>query len=76
MNDPNAAAINTPKILSQVEHLKRLRAAPGKTLPMGWADGEVPPTAANAMSKAGLARIEVVEKNLLTGKTTYRVVAI
>ena len=70
MNDPNAAAINTPKINTQLDHLKRLRAAPDKTLPMGWEPGQVPPPAANAMVAAGLARIEPA------AETAYRVVAV
>lgn len=54
----NTDSINAPKIARQVDELKRLRAAPAKTLPMGWADGDVSPVTANALSKAGLARID------------------
>lgn len=61
MLDCNDDKINTGKIHAQVSHLKRLRAAPNATLPVGWDDdkGHVPPPAANALEKAGLAFITV-----------------
>lgn len=61
MIDCNDDKLNTGKIHAQVNHLKRLRAAPDATLPVGWdvAAGQVPPPAANAMEKAGLAIITV-----------------
>ncbi len=52
-------ALNSPKIERQVSELKRLRLAPNKTLPVGWAEPHVAPTVANALEKAGLAFVTV-----------------
>lgn len=51
MPGPNDSP-NTGKINTQVDQLKRLRAAGSAVV--GWGDGEMPPTTANALLKAGL----------------------
>jgi hypothetical protein len=68
VTDLNHANINTPKILNQLDYLKRLRAV--GPLTMGWNDGDVPPPVANALVKAGLARIIVQQLDALTVKRT------
>lgn len=67
MNDINADKINTDKIHAQVNHIRNIRLAPKKTMVVGWDEGMVPPTAANALEKAGLAVISV---NRQTGLRT------
>ncbi len=76
MNEHNANTVNAAKIERQVNHLYRLRAAPDKTLPMGWADGMVPPPAANAMVKAGLAKIDEHPPKEKYGPVTRTVTAL
>ncbi len=58
---------NTPKIDNQLAQLKRLRAAPDKTLPIGYEEGQIPPTTANALQRAGIA---VINGKVTDGKRT------
>lgn len=62
-------APNDAKIAKQLEELKRLRSAPDKSLPIGFGPGQIAPTTANALQKAGLARLDASDG-------TRRVVAV
>lgn len=57
MNRPDA--VNSAKINRQVYDIRRLRLAPNKTLPVGWADCHISPVSASELEKAGLAFITV-----------------
>jgi hypothetical protein len=69
MTDLNAGNINTPKIMNQLDYLKRLRTV--GPMSMGWEDGDIPPPVANALVKAGLVRIDV---EIFLGKNAKRTV--
>lgn len=55
--NPNPDPINAPKVQRIVDHLKRIRT--DGPLVVGWEEGQVPPTAANHLEKAGLVVITV-----------------
>lgn len=52
-------AVNSAKTNRQVSDIRRLRLAPNKTLPVGWAECHISPVSANALEKSGLAVITV-----------------